>query len=578
MDRKLATIMVGDYVGSTGAMERDEESALSQVLTSLDLVSRCVSKHRGRVFNTAGDALFAEFESPVNGLKAAIEARSELATAPSLTPQSMRFGLHLADVVRVGEDLRGDGVNIAARLQQMAEPGEIDVSETLFDHVRRVSPCAFKDQGEHRLKGVGEAMRVMRVGASLDRHVFQIAPTVDAPRSPAKPNSIAVLPFQTGAGADEDQQFLAEGLTEDLIHSLSLIRSLFVSSRTASGALQTDDPKLIGDTLGVRYVLAGKVNKLGSRVRLNVTLTRTSDGGLVWSDRIQRPFDEVIDAMEEIVARVAATVSGRIDHEAISAVRMKRPENMTAYEYYLRGLEQHRMGTVSDAYSKEARSWFRKSQEADPNFARPIAMDVCSWSGMADFDLVAAEEKLNRAMQLDSSDPELHRIFGTLQIKLNNDYGASRRHHERAMQLAPNDAYILGRCAAFYIFDGQPERALELLERAETLDPFLPVWIVEERVAALHALGRYAESNDEARSLNFQTRRSRLYRAASRVARGDVERARELVAEALADDPNLSLEYVKSQELLRDQEKLNALLDQLRRAGLPDTPATNGSR
>ncbi|MEP6274969.1 adenylate/guanylate cyclase domain-containing protein, partial [Hyphomonas sp.] len=210
MDRKLATIMVGDYVGSTSAMERNEESALSQVLSGLDLVTRCVSKHHGRVFNTAGDALLAEFESPVNGLKAAIEARSELATAPGLTPQSMRFGLHLADVVRVGEDLRGDGVNIAARLQQLAEPGEIDVSEALFDHVRRVSPCAFEDRGEHRLKGLDEAMRIMRVGASSDRHVFQLAPTVEAPKSAIKPNSIAVLPFLTRTGADEDQEFLAE--------------------------------------------------------------------------------------------------------------------------------------------------------------------------------------------------------------------------------------------------------------------------------------------------------------------------------------------------------------------------------
>ncbi len=311
---------------------------------------------------------------------------------------------------------------------------------------------------------------------------------------------------------------------------------------------------------------------MGSRIRLSVTLTRTSDGGLVWSDRIQRPFDEVIDAMEDIVARVAATVSGRIDHEAISAARMKRPENMTAYEYYLRGLEQHRMSSVSDKFSHAALEWFRKSQLADPNFARPIAMEVCSWSSMVDFDLVKAEEKLNRAMQLDSSDPELHRILGTLQIKLNRDYDASRRHHELAMQLAPNDAYILGRCAAFYVFDGQPELALELLERSASLDPFLPVWIVEERVAALYAMGRFSDSNKEARSLNFQTRRSRLYRAASRVASGDVERARELVAEALADDPNLSCEYVKSQELIRDTAELETLLDRLRLAGLPDTP------
>ncbi|MEM9129184.1 MAG: hypothetical protein AAGA97_05630 [Pseudomonadota bacterium] len=230
------------------------------------------------------------------------------------------------------------------------------------------------------------------------------------------------------------------------------------------------------------------------------------------------------------------------------------------------------MGSISEEYLLAARERFRKSQEADPNFARLLAMDVCSWSNLADFDLVEAEEKLNRAMQLDAADPELHRILGTLHIRLNKDYDASRRHHEWAMELAPNDAYILGRCAAFYVFDGQPERALELPERAEHLDPLLPVWIVEDRVAALYALGRFAEANEEARSLNFQTRRSRLYRAASRVARGGVQRARELVAEALADDPNLSGEYVKSQELLRENDRLDALLDRLRSAGLTDTP------
>ncbi|MEY8840941.1 adenylate/guanylate cyclase domain-containing protein, partial [Cribrihabitans sp. XS_ASV171] len=173
------------------------------------------------------------------------------------------------------------------------------------------------------------------------------------------PNSIAVIPFRTGSAADEDQQFLAEGFTEDLIHELSLIRSLFVSSRTASSTLQTQDPVEIGAALGVRYVLSGSVRRLGARVRISVTLSNTADGGLVWSDRVQRPFDEVIEAMEDIVARVASTVSGRIDHAEISAARTKRPENMTAYEYYLRGLEKHRLGGVAEHYAREARDWFR---------------------------------------------------------------------------------------------------------------------------------------------------------------------------------------------------------------------------
>ena len=344
MERTLTTIMVGDFVGSTGAMERDEEAALARILRGLALVSDCVTQSGGRIFNTAGDAILAEFDSPLTGLKTAMAARAALTSAPDLSPRDLRFGLHVADVVRVGEDLRGDGVNLAARLQQMADPGEIEVSALLHDHVRRRPPCAFQDLGERRLPGLAEKMRVFRVGAPVDRHVYQNAPTVARPSARLQPNSVAVLPFQYGQEADADQAFLAEGFTEDLIHQLSQIRSLFVSSRTASQALTSADPVTIGAALGVRYLLSGSLRRLGDRVRLGVTLSRTADGGLVWSDRIQRPFAEVLDAMDEIVARVAATVSGRIDQAEIAKARGRRPENMTAYELYLRGLEKHRLG------------------------------------------------------------------------------------------------------------------------------------------------------------------------------------------------------------------------------------------
>lgn len=549
-------------------MEADEEAALHRIGRSLDLVADKVGRNGGRVFNTAGDAVLAEFASPIAALRAAMEARLALAAGSDLAP--MRFGLHVADVVPVGDDLRGDGVNVAARLQAVAGPGEIVVSGTLYDHVRRLAPCRFDDLGPCSLKGMAEPVQAWRVRDSLDRHVFQTAPTVARPAPQVKPNSVAVVPFRTASSADEDQSFLAEGLSEDIIHELSLFRSIFVSSRTASTALQTRDPVEIGAALGVRYVLSGSVRKAGGRVRLSVTLARGSDGELVWSDRIQRPFDEVMDAMDEIAARVAATVSGRIDEAEIRAARMKRPENMTAYEYYLRGLAEHRLGGVSEDHVRAAIDWFRRAQAADPGFARPMAMEVCAQSYLAEFDLEKAERLLNRALELDPSDPELHRILGISCIKLHEDYSGSRIHHEEALRLAPNDAYILGRCAAFFTFNGDPERALDLLDRADALDPFLPVWIVEERVAALYALGRFEALGAAARRLPFQTRRTRLYRAAARVARGDLAGARARVAEALADDPALTTGYVVSQELYRDQGVVATLTDRLRQAGLGD--------
>ena len=573
MERKLVTILVADYVGSTPDMVADEESAIKRIGLALDLASGFVTKNQGRVFNTAGDGMLAEFSSPVNALHAAIEARASLASAPGLSPSSMRFGLHVADVVTLGEDLRGNGVNIAARLQDTADPGEIDVSKVLYDHVRHVSPCRFKEMGPRQLKGLPEPIDVMRVRSSVDRHLFQAAPTIVNPTSDMQPNSVVVRPFLASGPADDEQQYLVDGLTEDIIHDLSRLKSLFVSSRSASRSLDIDDPVKIGKALGVRYVLSGSVRKLGTRVNLNITLSGTHDGDVVWSERYKRPFEELLDMMDEITARVASTVSGRIDHAEIAAARQKRPENMTAYDHYLQGLEHHRLSGVDQKHAIEARNCFERAEEADPQFARAIAMQICAWSYLPDFDVSASNLMISRALELDPTDPEVRRIFGIVSIKENNDFQSSRLHHEMAIKLAPNDAYIIGRCAAFYIFVGTPEKALSLLDRAEQLDPFLPVWIVEERVAALYAMDRFEDLAALARTLAFQTHRTRLYRAAARVARGEMDRASALIAEALADDPDLSCDYVLSQELYKDQKVLNTLLDRLQAAGLPPADA-----
>jgi class 3 adenylate cyclase/TolB-like protein len=572
MARKLAAILVADFVGSTAQMAADEEAAIARISSAIDLTQHCIHRNGGRVFNTAGDSVLAEFPSPVGSLRAALETRAQLGGSQEHSVQDMRFGLHVADVVADGADLKGDGVNMAARLQSVAEPGQILVSDMLCSHVRRVSPCRLRSLGEVVLKGFDAPVPVWSADTSADRHVFQVASTNPAPRSEIRPNSLAVLPFRLAGAEDDDQRFLAVGLSEDLIHELGQFRSLFVSSRTASQTVEGEDPVAIGQQLGVRFILSGSLRKLGDMVWLNITLSSAETGEVIWSDRIKRSFDEILEAMDDIIVRVAATVSGRIDNAGISAARLKRPANMTAYEFYLRGLEHHRLSGADDSHVDKAIEWFHKAQAADPGFARPLAMEVCSASYKPDFDLAKAEKLLMRALELDPADPELHRILGIMHIKLHNDYPTSRKHHEIALQLSPNDAYIMGRCAAFYIFAGEGERALELLERAEVLDPFLPVWIVEERIAALYSLGRYDEVNQAALALPFQTRRTRCYRAATRVARGERTRAATLIAEALADDPNLSAEYIEGQELYQDPEMMQMLLDRLAKAGLPGRP------
>ncbi|CAN7412855.1 MULTISPECIES: adenylate/guanylate cyclase domain-containing protein [unclassified Ensifer] len=568
MQRKLVAIMVADFVGSTAAMESHEEEAVECVSACLKAVGDTVARHDGRVFNTAGDAVLAEFTSPVNALRAAMEARSSLAAIPDATPNHMRFGLHLADVLAVGDDLRGNGVNLAARLQSSAAAGEIEVSQALYEQVRRVSPCAFEEIGERRFKGVSEPMRVYRVGTTIDRHRFLSAPTREAPPAAMRPNSVIVTPFVAFAAGQDDQSFLTEGLTDDLTLELGRLKSLFVSSRSASVVLAIRDPVEVGRALGVRYVVSGSVRKLGSLVRLNVSLCETTHGHLVWSDRIERPFEELLAIIDEVTARIAATVAGRIEQAELVAARLKRPDNMSAYEYYLLGLDHHRLIGVADRHIGEAMHWFERSMDADPTFGRPVAMHVCAWSNLPDFDLSAGEQQVAHALDLDPTDPDSHRIMGAIKC-MEGDFAASRHHHERAIDLAPNDAYIAGRCAAFYTYANEAERALELLDRAEMLDPFLPVWIVEERVASLYVLSRHDELFAVARALPYQTRRTLIYRIAARMARGDIDRARQLVAQIQALDPKLTAGYIRSQEFFRDRTITEALVDRVHAAGLP---------
>jgi lipoprotein NlpI len=240
---------------------------------------------------------------------------------------------------------------------------------------------------------------------------------------------------------------------------------------------------------------------------------------------------------------------------------------MTAYEFLLRGLEYHRLGGVTEEYTRKAVYWFERAIEADPNFARPRAMLVCATSGLPEFDLDEGIRSVERALELDPNEPEANRIMGSIKMLI-GEFDAARQYHEKAMSISPSDAYIKARSAAYYNFVGESERALELLDEAGELDPFLPVWCVEERGAALYALDRFEEAIEASRGLPFQTWRSRIYRAASRAALGKIDRARRIIAEAVASAPDLTTEYVRQHETYRDPEVTRTLIERLTAAGL----------
>jgi len=291
----------------------------------------------------------------------------------------LRFGLHLADVMVSGADLLGDGVNLAARIQQNAEADTICVSQTLFDQIKRHSPFAFEDLGEHRFKNLSEPTRVYRLRGHLANHRLQSAPTRFG-RTEARdvePNSIAVLPFTSG-NANEDQRYLSEGLTEEIILELARFKKLHVASRSACFVFADKgvDPSRVSRELGVNYVLEGQVRRLGDTIRLSLQLTNGQTGIQVWADRLTREFEDVFDLMDEVTARVAATILGRVEADAIEMVRRKPPENMTAYEFMLRGLDYHRVGGITWDNTREAVRWFDKAIDADPAYGPAYAWGV----------------------------------------------------------------------------------------------------------------------------------------------------------------------------------------------------------
>lgn len=573
MQRRLSTILVADIVGYSRLMEKAEEPTVLRLETCQELIAEAVDGGGGRIFNRAGDATLAEFDSPINGVRSAVAIREGLSGQfPDAQDDiRMRFGLHLADVIVSGDDRLGDGVNLAARIQQQAEPDCIDVSQTLFDQIKRHSPFTFNDLGPQHLKNLSEPMRIYRLKGHLANHRLQSAPTHPAAAATVEvqPNSIAVPPFSYG-GEDQDQRYLAEGLTEEIILELARFKKLQVASRSACFVFadRKVDAVQVARELRVNYVLEGQVRRLGDKIRLSLQLTNGQTGLNVWADRITREFDDLFELMDEVTTRIAATILGRLEADAIEATRRKRPENMSGYDFMLRGLELHRLGCVTFDNVRQAVDWFDRAIEADPTYGPAYAWRICAASWLPEFNLEQQRHFIEKALELDANNPEAQRIMGVVKMH-DGDFDAARYHHERAMALSPCDAYILARSASFYTFNGEPEVALGILETASQLDSLLPVWCVEERGIALFALGRHEEAMRALDEIPHKSYRSRLYKCAALMESGRAAEAEAVMREALAINPELTAMAFMRKETWRDLAKRNRIRNDLVEVGLP---------
>ena len=367
MERKLAAILAADVVGYSRLMAENEADTFDRLRAHrTELFEPEIAKHGGRIFKLMGDGLLAEFGSVVDAVECAAALQREMAKRNDGLPKDrridVRIGLHVGDVIVEGEDRHGDAVNIAARLQQLAEPGGIYVSRAVMEQVKQKVALGFELKGEERLKNISGPVRVFRV--RLDGVGEAQRPTLALPDKP----SIAVLPFQNMSG-DPEQQYFADGLVEDMITEFSRFRSLFVIARNSSFAFRGEpiDIAEVGRRLGVQYVLEGSIRRAGNRVRITVQLIDAQNGAHLWAERYDRELEDIFAVQDEVVRTVVSTVAGRVEAAGAQVAKRKPPDSLAAYDFLLRGLEQ--LNLVGEDHNAEARRLFEKAVELDPQYA-----------------------------------------------------------------------------------------------------------------------------------------------------------------------------------------------------------------
>jgi adenylate cyclase len=483
VERKLAAIFAADIAGYSRLMARDEVGTLARLKACRSIVDHLIASHRGRIFNTAGDSVVADFASAVDAVQCAVAVQAAIAIedagGAADEPMQLRIGVHVGDVMVDGDNLLGDGVNIAARLEALAEPGAICVSATARDHIGNKLPLGFDDLGEQQTKNIPGAIRVYRVQTEMP--VAQPAATLPLPDKP----SIAVLAFANMSG-DPEQEYFADGMVEEIITALSRIRWLFVIARNSSFTYkgQAVDVKQVGRELGVRYVLEGSVRKGGSRVRITAQLIDAISGAHLWAERYDRDLTNIFAVQDEITASVAGVIEPALAEAEQQRVLRKPPENLDAWEAYQRGLWHFYKYGAED--NKSAQNFFRQAMALDPNFGPghygySLALQWDVWhyySTRAVYQVQeSALEEARIAVSLDDKDAMAHAVLAHMRVWC-GEWEAAIAEARTALVLNPNSAFVISTLGCVLGFGGYRDEAIDRLQQAMRASPHDPLtWL-----------------------------------------------------------------------------------------------------
>ena len=584
MERRLAAILLTDMVGYSRLVGLDEEGTIArQSAHRENIIEPTISEYGGRIVKSTGDGLLVEFASVVDAVKCAVGVQTELAGRDTDVPEDRRIqyriGINLGDIVIDGEDILGDGVNVAARLEGLAKPGGICISGTVHDHLSGKVDAVFEDAGEHTVKNVPRPIRVWHWQAG------QTAPgsseTDNSPPLPDKP-SIAVLPFDNMSG-DPEQEYFADGIAEDVITALSRFRSLFVIARNSSFTYKGSavDITQVGRELGVRYVVEGSVRKAGNRVRITAQLIDAMTGSHLWADRFDGNLDDIFDLQDQITEQIVVAVEPEIQARERERARRKPPESLDAWELFQRGLSHFYRFNQED--HAEAIRFFREAIARDAEFSAAhaylsypvLASAMLGYSEDETTALASARASAERALSLDPNEPMAHFSLGRVLL-----YGGEAEmaisEMESATAINPNFAWgYYGLGLSYYYGTGEAAAAIPHFDAAIRLNPRGPLrWMpIVLKGAALRVLGHHDEAIASCRQACQVPDAGFLpymHLAAALAEAGRKKEAQTAVEKVTQIQPAFSISFFRRQFMRHHETTLNSLIDSLRKAGVPE--------
>jgi len=573
--RRLAAILAADVVGYSRLMAEDEAGTLAALkLRRREVLAPLVNQHGGRIFKLMGDGVLVEFPSVVDAVQCAVAVQKEMAGANAVLPANkqvlLRIGVNLGDVMVEGSDLYGDGVNLAARLEGLAEPGGICLSETAHHHVASKLRLGYRDLGEQSVKNFDRPVRVYSVGT-------EPAPAGSQATGPMRDKpAIVVLPFANMSG-DPEQEFFADGLTEDVITELSRFRDLLVISRNTSTRYKGKavEVKKIARELAVHYLLEGSVRKVGNRVRVTVQLIDAETDRHIWADRYDRELEDIFAIQDEVTSSVVATLSRRVEAATRERAANKPTENMVAYECVLAGKLLHHRSTKEDNVA--AMVMLERAIELDPRYAHAHAWAACTlgqaWSNgfCADRDATWNRiiEELQTAHALDDNDSDVHRILAAVHLT-HNDHDKATYHQDRALALNPNDDLIVVQQGEILTWLGRADEGIDWIKKAMRLNPYHPERYWNHLGRAYFVAHRYSEAVEAVKHITTLDHFHHAFLAAANGQTGNEVEARTHAKEALARKPDFTAADYLSTVHYKRQEDLDHHRASLLKAGLPE--------